>query len=105
MIYFPKEAMFNYRLYSEPRHLYRINYRHAHSNKLENQLKICILGLLDIIKLSFRSNKTYHQILLLVAFGVLGFPKIETKRKHQRNFWRNFIRLMFQAAQRKSEQT
>lgn len=91
-----KEAMFHYILYSEPRNLYRIHYRHAHSNKLENKLKICILGLLDKIKLSFKSNKTYHQILLLLAFGLLGFPMIETKRNRQRNFGRNFIRLMLQ---------
>lgn len=37
MIYFPKEAIFNYILYSEPRNLYKINYRHAHSSRWENK--------------------------------------------------------------------
>lgn len=65
-------------------------------------------GLLDIIKLSFKSNKKYDQILLLLASGVLGFPKTEVRSPAREIFWEIVLGLCWstrEAAERKSVMT
>lgn len=62
MTYFCEEAMFNYILYSEPRNLYEINYMPTVIGE-KMLLKIYTPGLLDITKLSYRSNKKHDQVV------------------------------------------